>query len=266
MPGETAPTATAEDPPELDPPGADPDAPDDAPPIGAGRELDLIVAAAALFVLVAYAPGLDQGPTTLRFLVVAPLGAAGLVVLARLAAARDRAAWWALGFLGWALLATLASDDVRQSLVPGFGTARGWLAMAVFFGWYGVGRRRGRTGEALLIGALVTGLVLTSALAVAQAVFDGEELLSLSEGRALGFTPSPVYLGTLLAGAIPFAPPKSSDSSALPVQTSVSAMTRERREGSSSAKTAPGSRTTRTSSGRDSSQVTSGSQVRPTRL
>lgn len=170
-----------------------------------GRELDLVVAAAALLVLVAYAPLLDQAPTTVRLLVVAPLGAAGLVVLARLAAVRDRPALWACGYLGWSLLAALASGNVRQSLVPGFGTDRGWLVVAAFIGWYAVGRRRGASGESLLLGAVVAGLVLNAVLALAQSAYDGQKLLSLSDGRSLGFTPSPVYLGTLLAGAVPLA-------------------------------------------------------------
>ncbi len=191
---------------DQEPPAAGP-GPDDpaAPRQDANRELDLVVATGALLLLIAYVPGLDQGPTSVRWLVAAPIGAAGLVVLARLAAARDRAAWWALGYLGWALVAALLSDNVRQSIVPGFGTDRGWLAAATFLGWYGVGRRRGRVGEQLLLGALVIGLALNAVLALAQWGFDGQDLLALSEGRALGFTPSSVYLGTLLAGAIPLA-------------------------------------------------------------
>ncbi|WP_426574837.1 O-antigen ligase family protein [Aquihabitans sp. McL0605] len=181
----------------------------DGPPPGpssGGRELDLLVAAAALLLLVVYVPGLDQGPVTARLIVLAPLGAAGIVALVRLAIDGDAPARWAAGFLVAAGAATALSDDVRRSLASGFGTDRGWIFLVLFLGCYAAGRRRGPTGTRLLVGAVLIGLVINAAVAIGQvAVHHHQGILSLTDGRALGLLPNPVYLASLMAGAVPLA-------------------------------------------------------------
>ena len=70
---------------------------------------DLVLAAAALLLLIANAPGQYRGSPVLLTLVAFPLGGVGLVAIALLAVRGDRAARWAAAFLVWALVSTALS-------------------------------------------------------------------------------------------------------------------------------------------------------------
>lgn len=167
-----------------------------------GRELDLLVAGAALVVSVCYVPVLDQGATTVRLAIVLPVGAVGLVLAALLARRGDVPTRFALGYLVWAGVSSLAAPNVARAVLPGFGSDRGWVVAAACIGWYVIGRLRGEVGARLLRWGLLLGLAINAFVAVAQYLVDGPGVLALSQRRALGLTPSPVYLATLLAGAL----------------------------------------------------------------
>lgn len=173
-----------------------------APPVRVGS---LVAAGACLLVLVLYLPPLAGSEVTARVLVVGPVGAWGIVALVRLALKRDRPAQFATVFLAWALFCVVMSVQPVLSLYSGFATDRGWLFLTAFIGFWAVGRSATTEARRWIEIALLFGLTLNALLALAQAGWDGQELLSLSESRGIGFAPSSVYLGGWMAGGVALA-------------------------------------------------------------
>lgn len=164
---------------------------------------DIAVAAAALFLLIAYAPDLLRASPILLTTVAWPLGAAGLVGLVVLVVRRDAAARWVAGFLAWALVAALLGDHPRLALDAGWNGDRGWIYLAAYVGCWAIGRRRGSRGATLVTGALVAGLLANVFVSWLQVtVTNGQGFVRLLEGRASGLTQNPVYLGALMSGGV----------------------------------------------------------------
>jgi O-antigen ligase len=163
---------------------------------------DLALGVTVVVLLIVYLPGLDGAGATLRPLLVLPLGAVGLVAMGLLAHRGDRAAIAGLAYLAWAGLSTLLAPQPRLAFHLGYAGDRGWVFLAAFLGCWAVGRWRGRRAEPLVTAGLLLGLGLNVAVALRQAVSDGPGLLGLSEGRAIGFVLSPVYLGAIMSGGL----------------------------------------------------------------
>jgi hypothetical protein len=126
----------------------------------------------------------------------------GLVALALLIRDRDRAAWWAGGFLAVAALATIVADEALMSLTGSYSLLNGWGLFAVGTGVWALGRRApGVTGRVEI--ALVAGATVNAAAAwIAASARPDYVLLKLVEGRPTGLMPNPVLLGALAAAAI----------------------------------------------------------------
>ncbi|MFN8017449.1 MAG: O-antigen ligase family protein [Acidimicrobiales bacterium] len=164
---------------------------------------DVVVAAAALLLLIANAPELQRGSPVLLAAVAWPLGAVGLVGLGILVHRRDRAAIFGAAFLGWALLSVAFSGQANMAWNAGWSGDRGWVYLAAYLGIWAIGRRRGSAGARLVGGALRVGHVAHARVAYIQAATpNGTGLISLADGRAMGFTLNPVMLGALMSGGV----------------------------------------------------------------
>lgn len=173
---------------------------------------DVAVAAAALLLFIANYPGLYRGSPVLLGVVALPLGAAGLVSLGVLAVRGDVAARFAAAFLAWAGIATLLSDEPALAWNAGWGGDRGWLYFAAYVGCWAIGRRRGQAGVDLISRAFVLGLSCNIVLAFGQALVPADEgLVTLYEGRAMGFPLNPVLLGAYMAGGAALAAKRVAD-------------------------------------------------------
>ena len=163
-----------------------------------------LTAVAALLLTVVYVPGAFAVAVTVRLPIVFAAGTGGLVVVLGRARRRDAASIWLVALLVWSLLSALSSTVPLQSLLPELGDDGGWLPIAMYAGWWGLGRHLDRGGERQVMGALVVGALLNVALAFVQALSDGRgtELLDFTYGRSMGFFGNPVYLGGFLAGAL----------------------------------------------------------------
>jgi hypothetical protein len=126
----------------------------------------------------------------------------GLVALALLVRDRDRPAWWAVGFLAIAGLATLLADEPLMSLTGSYSELNGWGLLAVCAGVWALGRRaRGVSGRLEI--ALIIGATVNAAWAwIASTSRPDYVLFQLVEGRPTGLMPNPVLLGALCAAAI----------------------------------------------------------------
>ena len=211
------------------PPVSSPDSPttgaDDAPPDDDAPEpstieapaseptlADVVVAAAALLLFIANAPGQYRGSPVLLGLVAFPLGAAGLVSLGVLVARGDRAARFAAAFLGWAAISMALSTEPRLAWNSGWGADRGWLYFAAYVGCWAIGRRRGHEGVSLVTKAFILGLICNVLIALAQATVPSNEgLITLYEGRAMGFPLNPVFLAAYMAGGAALAAKRVAD-------------------------------------------------------
>lgn len=164
---------------------------------------DLAVLAYVLAVLVVWAPGLYFGTLTPKIALVLVASGPGAIALIGLARARDRAAWWAVAFLGWALLAALVSANPRMALIGNWGADRGWVLLFGYMASWALGRGLTPSGRRLLPVVLLSGVVASALAGLGQSVFHVEDgLMALVSGRAKGLTPSPLYLGGLVAGAL----------------------------------------------------------------
>ena len=167
------------------------------------RLADVVVAAAALLLLIANAPELQRGSPVLLAAVAWPLGAVGLVGLGILVHRRDPAAVAGGAFLGWAFASMMLSGQRAMSWNGWWSGDRGWVYLAAYLGIWAVGRRRGSAGARLVGGAILVGLVANALVAYVQAATpNGVGLISLADGRAMGFTLNPVMLGGLMAGGV----------------------------------------------------------------
>lgn len=177
------------------------DEPVDGPPPPAPEVVDLVLGAAVLLLLIANAPGQYRGSPLLLALVVLPLGAAGLVSAVAMAVRGDRPARWGIAFLAWAGLATLLSPQPDLSFNGGWGADRGWIYLAAYVGAWAIGRLRGPTATRIVTFALLAGLVCNALICFAQAAIpDGVGLITLYDGRVMGFPLNPVMVAALMAG------------------------------------------------------------------
>lgn len=179
------------------------------PPTAAGSLLgdatlaDLVVAAAALFLLIANAPGQLRGGPVLMAMVALPLGAVGLVNLGILAVRGDAPARWGSAFVVWAALATIASDQPARAFDAGWGADQGLVYFAAYVGCWAIGRRRGAAAARLVTGALLVGLAGNVLLSLFQAISPSSSgLVALYDGRVMGFSGNPVLVGALMAGGV----------------------------------------------------------------
>jgi O-antigen ligase len=103
----------------------------------------------------------------------------------------------------WALLSAALSDQPALALWGTFLTGTGALFLAALVGAWALGAAGGSRGRHLVAGGLVVGALANAAVALLESVFDLESLhLPLVDGRAPGLMGNPVFLGSLLAGAV----------------------------------------------------------------
>jgi O-antigen ligase len=172
------------------------------PSADTSRASALAVAGIVLFLCVAYLPDLDHWAYVTRMAIVLPVAGWGLVELGRLLRRGDRPAAFVAALMVWGLFASLVSPEPWLATVAGFINDRQWLYQAATLACWAVGRRVRPSDRPLIIGALLVGLAANVVFAIAQASVEGYGLLQLSEGRALGFQASPVFLGGLMTGAL----------------------------------------------------------------
>lgn len=164
--------------------------------------LDVFAALAGCFLVVVFAPGLLLESWTPRAAVLGATLPTGLVCLTAMVVRRDRAALAAAGFLCWALVVGLTSENQRVAVVGVVARDASWLFHAACFGLWAIGRRMTDVGRRLLGIALVGGTTVQSMVAVAQVALwvEGGAVALVGE-RAVGLTHNPVPFGTLVAAS-----------------------------------------------------------------
>lgn len=158
--------------------------------------LAAIVALAIIaFVPVAYAP--RWTPRAVVYLVALPWG---LIGLARLCRVRDRAAFFAVGFLTVATVSALLSPAPFRAVLPVFYRHESVVAWAAGLGVWALVRTRDpavrRTVELALVGAVL----LSCSVGIVQLASDVRDgPLAMIGVRASGLSLNPVYFGALAA-------------------------------------------------------------------
>lgn len=125
----------------------------------------------------------------------------GLVAVARMARAGDRAARLAAGFLAAAAASTAASDLPMASLTGAANWGTGLVFVAALVAAWGLGATAGPGRRRQVAGAVVAAAVVNAAVAWLQAGDLVPPSLE-SDGRSAGLMGNPVHLGALLAGAL----------------------------------------------------------------
>jgi O-antigen ligase len=167
---------------------------------------DIVTLFGGFLVLVAYSTKTLAPVWTPRVLILLALVGPGVLVLGRLIKQRDRAAWILTAFLGWALIGALSSAAPFIAVVGEYSADTSWLFLVAFGCWWALGRRLTSRGVALLPAVLGCGLAVTALAGLAQLVVDVPALLPMStSSRASGLTDNPIFLGGLMAGAVPLA-------------------------------------------------------------
>ena len=178
--------------------------------MGAERRtgLDLVAAAAAFLVPVAYLPLVDAPFWSPKAAVVLPAAAVGLTRLPRLLRTGVRpAALAALAFLSVAAVSTASSDDVRQATFGLYNVGTGLVFVLALVGCWALGASVTTGGRRSVVVGLVAGTGLSCAVGALQLVVDlGVPFLGSPEGgRATGLAGNPVHLAALALGVVALA-------------------------------------------------------------
>ncbi|MBV9410641.1 MAG: hypothetical protein JO148_03525, partial [Acidimicrobiia bacterium] len=173
-----------------------------APPPRSGARL---VAVAAAFLLpVVFSTSVSAqawSPRAAILLVLAAFGLPRLVPLLRSDA--RRAALGAIVFLAVAALATALSPQPILSLFGLYNWGTGLLFVVVLVAAWALGASVDADGVRPVELALIAGVLVNAAVAIVQGLFSIDTSpFTRYEGRAAGLLGNPVYLGTLMLGAL----------------------------------------------------------------
>ena len=136
----------------------------------------------------------------------------GLCVLGVACIRRDRAAWWAAGFLAVAAVSTALSDVPLMSVFGSYAWGNGLIFAAALMGFWALGRWLGPRARELLVLVLLAGALVNAAWAWLQMSVDlGQPAFRPFLGRAMGLMGNPVQLGALCAAAMWLAAGKTKD-------------------------------------------------------
>ena len=136
----------------------------------------------------------------------------GLCVLGAACVRRDRASWWAAGFLAAAALSTVLSDVPVMSVFGSYAWGNGLVFVAALLGFWALGRTLGPRARELLGLVLLAGALVNAAWAWLQMTVDlGQPAFRPFLGRAMGLMGNPVQLGALCAAAMWLAAGKTRD-------------------------------------------------------
>lgn len=177
---------------------------------------DVVAAAAAFLVPVAYLPLVDAPFWSPKAAVVLPAAAIGLTRLPALLRTRLRpAALAALAFLSVATVSTVLSDDVRQATFGLYNWGTGLVFVLALVGCWALGASVTPAGRRSVTAGLVAGTAISSAVGALQLVVDlGVPFLGSPEGgRATGLAGNPVHLAALALGVLAMAAAKAGERS-----------------------------------------------------
>ena len=162
--------------------------------------LDLVAAATAFLLPVAYLPIVDAPFWSPKVAVLLPAAAVGLTCIpALLRTELRRATLAALVFLLVASLSAASSDDVSQAVFGLYNWGTGLLFIWCLVGVWALGASVTEAGRKRVVLGLVTGIGISAAVGVLQVVVDlGVPFLgSPVDDRATGFAGNPVHLAAL---------------------------------------------------------------------
>jgi O-antigen ligase len=161
------------------------------------------VAALAFVWCIAFGPTMSYPSWTPRFALLLLAAPAGLVLLGRQVASRDRAAVVAGALSLWIVVSALASGAARSALIGFVGRDLSALTVVASIGLWSLGRHVGPVGRRWVVGAVLAGSALSAVVGILQLVFDVRTgTLAMNGGRPSGLTPNPVYFGGLMVGAV----------------------------------------------------------------
>ncbi|MEZ5180946.1 MAG: O-antigen ligase family protein [Acidimicrobiales bacterium] len=149
-----------------------------------------------------WSPALDLGLLTPRQAAVLVLAGPGLVVASGLARRGDVGARWLLAVVVWSAFSALVAPHPRLALLGSYGADVAWVWSAGAAGAWGLGRRLRPEGRRALATVLVVGLAANVAFAVLEAAIEPAGILGPQEGRVRGLVSNPVFLASLLTGAL----------------------------------------------------------------
>ena len=164
---------------------------------------DALVAALALLFAVAFGPTMAYPSWTPRLallLIALPSGVLALVAAAR---SRDRATWFAIAAVVWVVLAAATGGASKSTLIGFAGRDLSALVFAGVVGLWALGRRSRPSGVAMLLNAVLAGLVLSALVGVFQVIFEVDTgYFAFHSGRPSGLATNPVYFGGLMAAGV----------------------------------------------------------------
>ena len=164
--------------------------------------MGLVASAAALFLPIAYGERFAAHFWAPKAAILLIAGAVGLTMLPSLLRSDARnVALAAVALLGVAGLATALSDEPIYSLVGRYNQGTGFVFLAACAGMWALGARTQPADRMLLVGALLVGIGISSAMAVLQ-TYDLVSTTALHvEGRASGLAGNAVHLAAQLTAA-----------------------------------------------------------------
>lgn len=140
------------------------------------------------------------GPRVALGLLLLPLG---LVVLAARALRGDLASRLAIAFAATAVVSSLVSPAVVNSIVGSVDWWLGTLGLVTVVAWWALGGELGQRARELLLPALTIGALVNALVGTLQIVFDIERgTLPTFDGRATGLMLNPVYYGAFMSGLL----------------------------------------------------------------
>lgn len=164
----------------------------------------LLAGTAALMLPVLVSPSVIGDSWSVRYAALAVVLGAGLPTAVALLSTEARAVARAGLALGAAATASALLSRQPELAVWGlFLTGTGALFVLALVAAWALGAAAGERGRALVAGGLIAGALANVAVALLETGFELESLhLPLSDGRAPGLMGNPVFLGSLLAGAV----------------------------------------------------------------
>jgi O-antigen ligase len=129
-------------------------------------------------------------------------GASGLVGLACLVGARDRAAVAAATMIAWSFIVAVLSESPRLSAIGNVHSQWSAAIVALVLGAWALGRTLSASGRAAIPTVLLCALAVNATVGLLQWLVDSDRgVFVMIGGRASGLQNHPVYFGTLMAGA-----------------------------------------------------------------
>jgi O-antigen ligase len=167
--------------------------------IGRVGMLDLLLVTAIAICWCGYVPILFSWFWTPRIAVALVASVPGLIALVVLAVRGQRASRLALGVIAWAFVAAVASDNARLALLGAAGQESHVLAYVAAFGLWALAQFMTTTGRRLLYIVLLVTVAVNAVFGLLQVLLqiDGVDL-GLTDGRAVGLTPNPIFLASIM--------------------------------------------------------------------